>query len=104
MDESRSRTQVRNECRSLAYKVVQRSDGWGRLLSDCFPMALRLSIHPQAPHSDKIRILLGMSDDVWLTPWHSVAAKKNGRFVLMKRHEAEGRGGRVSADGNYYEL
>ena len=50
----RSRTQIRNECRGLAYQVVQRSDGWGRLLSDCFPMALRLSIHPQDPHSDKM--------------------------------------------------
>lgn len=104
VDPTRSRTQVRNECRSLAYQVVQRSDGWGRLLSDCFPMALRLSIHPQGPHSDKIGILLGRSSDVWLTPWHSVAVKSADGFTLMKRHEAEAAGARISSDGKYYEL
>ena len=104
VDPARSRTQVRNECRSLAYRVVQRSDGWGRLLSDCFPMALRLSIHPQGPHSDKIGILLGRSVDVWLTPWHSVAVKKDGEFTLMKRHEAEAAGAKISGDGRYYEF
>ncbi|MEQ1922960.1 MAG: isocyanide synthase family protein [Pyrinomonadaceae bacterium] len=100
----RSRTQIRNECRDLAYKVVQRSDGWGRLLSDCFPMALRLSIHPQSPHSDKIGILLGSSDDIWLTPWHAVAVKENGTFKLMKRHDAEAAGAKVLKDSGYYEL
>lgn len=104
----RSRTQVRNECRDLAYRVVQRSDGWGRLLSDCFPMALRLSIHPQAPHSDKIGILLGPANDVWLTPWHSVAVKENGRFKMMRRHEAEALGARLVQSGaehaRFYEL
>ena len=98
----RSRTQIRNECRDLAYSVVQRSDGWSRLLADCFPMALRLSIHPQEAHSDKIGILLGEADDVWITPWHSVAVKKDGRFVMMKRSDAEEAGARL-ADG-FYEL
>lgn len=103
----RSRTQIRNECRELAYRVVQRSDAWGRLLADCFPMALRLSIHPQHPHSDKIGILLGASDDVWLTPWHGVAVKVNGKFKLMRRHEAEELGARLVNQKNrpdYFEL
>jgi len=104
LEEGRSRTQIRNECRELAYQVVQRSDGWGRLLSDCFPAALRLSIHPQEPHSDKIGILLGKSDDVWLTPWHSAAVKTNEGFKLMKSSDAKEMGATMSADRRYYEL
>jgi pyoverdine/dityrosine biosynthesis protein Dit1/AcrR family transcriptional regulator len=105
LEPERSRTQIRNECRELAYQVVQRSDGWGRLLADCFPMALRLSIHPQSPHSEKIGILLGDADDVWLTPWHSVAVKTGDRFKMMKRAEAEALGARlVDSAMPYYEL
>jgi pyoverdine/dityrosine biosynthesis protein Dit1 len=103
LDPSTSRTKVRNYCRGLAYQVVQRSDGWGRLLYDCFPMALRLSIHPQEPHSDKIGMLLGRSDDVWLTPWHAVAVKTEGSFTLMKRHEAEASGAKLHEGARYYE-
>lgn len=97
-----SRTQIRNECRLLAYSVVQRSEGWSRLLGDCFPMALRLSIHPQEPHSDKIGVLLGEADDVWMTPWHSVAVRENGRYRMMKRADAEAAGARLA--GGHYEL
>lgn len=100
----RSRTQVRNDCRVLAYSVVQRSDGWGRLLSDCFPMALRLSIHPQDSHSNKIGIMLGAVDDVWQTPWHGVALKEKDGYKLMKRHEAEALGAKLAKDGRSYEL
>jgi pyoverdine/dityrosine biosynthesis protein Dit1 len=95
LEPARSRTQIRNECRETAYQVVRRSDAWGRLLADCFPQALRLSIHPQHPHSDKIGILLGASDDVWLTPWHGTAVQKGGKFKLMRRHEAEELGARL---------
>lgn len=89
IETEKSRTQVRNECKALTYEVMQRSDAWGRLLSDCFPAALRLSIHPQNPHSEKIGILLGPAEDNWLTPWHGVAVKIDGKFRLMRRHEAE---------------
>lgn len=95
LEPERSRTKIRLECRELAYQVVQRSDAWGRLLADCFPFALRLSIHPQHPHSDKIGILLGEADDVWLTPWHGVAVEQDGQFKLMQRHQAETRGARL---------
>ena len=85
---------------ALAYQVVQRSDAWGRLLADCFPTALRLSIHPQPPHSEKIGILLGDADDVWITPWHGVAVWWAGRWRLMKRSDAEELGARlVERDG-----
>jgi len=103
----KSRNQIRNECKELAYRVIQRSDSWGRLLSDCFPTALRLSIHPQSPHSEKIGILLGEANDTWLTPWHGVALKQRGNFILTHRHDAEALGARVvERDGrpSYFEL
>jgi pyoverdine/dityrosine biosynthesis protein Dit1/AcrR family transcriptional regulator len=90
-----SKSQVRNQCKELAYQVIQRSDAWGRLIAESFPTALRLSIHPQGPHSDKIGILLGDASDTWLTPWHGVAVEDHGRFKLMQRHEAEALGARL---------
>jgi pyoverdine/dityrosine biosynthesis protein Dit1 len=33
----RSRTQARQQCKGLAYQVIQRSDAWGRLVADGFP-------------------------------------------------------------------
>ena len=116
MDSGKSRTQIRNDCKDLAYAVIQRSDGWGRLLNDCFPMSLRLSIHPQGPHSEKIGMLLGganageagtMSPDNWLTPWHGVAVKQNDSFRFMRRHEAEELGASiVEREGrpSYFQL
>jgi pyoverdine/dityrosine biosynthesis protein Dit1 len=107
IETEKSRTQVRNECKQRTYMVIQRSDAWGRLLSDCFPAALRLSIHPQGPHSEKIGILLGEANDTWLTPWHAVAVKRDGNFSLMPRHEAESLGARlVMAQGrpSHYQL
>jgi pyoverdine/dityrosine biosynthesis protein Dit1/AcrR family transcriptional regulator len=92
IETEKSRTQVRNECKRRTYSVIQRSDAWGRLLGDCFPAALRLSIHPQSPHSEKIGILLGAANDTWLTPWHGVAVRRDGKFGLMRRHEAESLG------------
>ena len=95
IETEKSRTRVRNECKDRTYLVIQRSDAWGRLLSDCFPAALRLSIHPQSPHSEKIGILLGDAADTWLTPWHGVAIERNGKFQLTRRHEAEALGAHV---------
>jgi len=95
IETGKSRTQVRNECKSHTYAVMQRSDAWGRLLMDCFPAALRLSIHPQPAHSPKIGILLGDAEDTWLTPWHGVAVRHAGNFHLMRRQEAEALGAQV---------
>jgi pyoverdine/dityrosine biosynthesis protein Dit1 len=89
IEKGKSRTRIRSECKERTYEVVRRSDAWGRLVADCFPASLRLSIHPQPPHSEKIGILLAESGDVWLTPWHAVALKENGNFRLVKRREAE---------------
>jgi pyoverdine/dityrosine biosynthesis protein Dit1 len=89
LDKEKSRTRIREDCKERTYEVVRRSDAWGRLVRDCFPAALRLSIHPQPSHSEKIGILLGESRDVWLTPWHAVALREADRFRLIKRREAE---------------
>lgn len=102
-----SRTRLRKECHDLAYRVIQRSDGWGRLLADCFPAAVRLSIHPQPPHAEKIGILLGPAEDVWLTPWHGVALKAGEAWRFVKRAEAEELGATlVERDGrpSHFEI
>ncbi len=107
VETEKSKTQLRKDAKERAYQVIQRSDAWGRLLAECFPTALRLSIHPHGPHSDKIGILLGDADDVWLTPWHSVAVRLPGGFRLMPRQKAEELGALpVSVHGRpyYYDL
>jgi pyoverdine/dityrosine biosynthesis protein Dit1 len=108
IESGKSRTRVRNECKERAYLVIQRSDAWGKLIDDCFPTALRLSIHPQSPHSNKIGILLGETDEIWLTPWHGVAVKQGrGGFKLMRRYEAEALGASVvhrAGRPSYYQL
>jgi pyoverdine/dityrosine biosynthesis protein Dit1 len=95
IEPDKSRNRLRNECKERALRVIQRSEAWGRLIRECFPAALRLSIHPQPPHSEKIGILLGDAEDAWLTPWHGVALKTEGGFKLVRRHEAEAVGARV---------
>lgn len=107
VETKKSKTQLRKEAKERAYHVIRRSDAWGRLLAECFPTALRLSIHPHPPHGDKIGILLGEADDAWLTPWHSVAVKLPSGFQLMPRQKAEELGAQpVVMHGRpyYYEL
>lgn len=91
----RSRTKVREECKPLAYQVIQRSDAWSSLVEDYFPDALRLSIHPQAAHSHKIGVHMMRTRDNWLTPWHGVALDEGDSVRLVKREEAEGLGATV---------
>jgi pyoverdine/dityrosine biosynthesis protein Dit1 len=89
LEPSKSKNKIKKECGSRAYSVIQRSNAWTRLIAECFPKALRLSIHPQRPDSEKIGILLGNAEDAWMTPWHSVAVKEGERFRFMKREQAE---------------
>ncbi|MGH3984519.1 MAG: L-tyrosine/L-tryptophan isonitrile synthase family protein [Pseudonocardiaceae bacterium] len=85
----KSRAALQRECRERAYGVMQRSRAWGRLIAERFPEAVRLSIHPQHCGSAKLGINLLETSDNWITPWHGTAVDVGGRFVLMKRHEAE---------------
>lgn len=97
---NKSRSALRKECGPLAHQVIQRSNAWTRVVSECFPTALRLSIHPQPPHSAKIGFRLMDTTDGWLTPWHGVAVDRGGVYTLMKREDAEALGGEVvEADG-----
>jgi pyoverdine/dityrosine biosynthesis protein Dit1 len=100
LEPRKSRSQVRRECRDLAYRVIQRSEAWGRLVAKYFPHALRLSIHPQPPHAAKIGVQLTDDDAGWLTPWHAVAVKEGDHFRLMHRDAAEALGAHlVQRDG-----
>lgn len=87
-----SRSQARKRSKTIAYEVIRRSNAWSKLVGEFFPDALRLSIHPQPPHSDRIGILLGDADDIWLTPWHGVALLQSERYQLTRRSVAEKRG------------
>lgn len=88
--QSGSRTAIQKVARLIAYRVMQRSNAWSRLLEDRFCNALRLSIHPQFRVSKKIGVYLGETNgDNWLTPWHSVAIRRNGKITFCKRKDAE---------------
>lgn len=102
-----SRNQARERSKRTAYEVIRRSNAWSRLVGEYFGSALRLSIHPQPAHSEKIGILLGDADDLWITPWHGVALLQADRFILTRRAKAEELGARlVSRNGrpSHYEL
>lgn len=84
-----SKNQILETARVNAYRVIQRSNAWTKLLKKQFPKSIRLSIHPQPRVSEKIGIFLTESNDVWRTPWHSVALKDENKFFLVPRHIAE---------------
>lgn len=84
-----SRSQLRKESKDSAYQTILRSNAWSRLVSDKFPEAIRLSIHPQPPHSEKLGIQLMSTRDGWLTPWHGVVLDDGVKRYLVKRWDAE---------------
>jgi len=87
-----TKSQVKKHMRARAYEVVRRSEAWGSLITNVFPNALRLSIHPQPDPSTKIGLnLLGVQDP-WMTPWHGVAVVGRAGLTLMRRDEAEALG------------
>jgi pyoverdine/dityrosine biosynthesis protein Dit1 len=88
----KTRSKLRAECKKLAYQVIQRSNAWSALVAKQFPHALRLSIHPQPCHSEKIGIHMIETSDKWGTPWHSTALYDGKKFLLMKRSQAENMG------------
>jgi pyoverdine/dityrosine biosynthesis protein Dit1 len=84
-----SKNAIQTSARSAAYRVIQRSNAWTRLLKERFPDAVRLSIHPQPRVSEKIGIFLVEADDAWRTPWHSAIIKDGDTVRLIPRHLAE---------------
>jgi pyoverdine/dityrosine biosynthesis protein Dit1/AcrR family transcriptional regulator len=96
----KSKSRVKEESKAVAYEVIRRSNAWTRLLAQEFPHALRLSIHPQHPHSDKIGLRMTRAVDDWLTPWHGVVLLRDNDYLLMKRQQAEELGAElVEVDG-----
>jgi pyoverdine/dityrosine biosynthesis protein Dit1/AcrR family transcriptional regulator len=96
----KSKSRVKEESKAVAYEVIRRSNAWTRLLAQEFPHALRLSIHPQHPHADKIGLRITRAVDDWLTPWHGVVLLRDNDYVLMKRQQAEEAGATlVEQDG-----
>lgn len=89
--QTQSRSRLQKESRVRAYAVIQRSKAWGELVERQFPDAVRLSIHPQSCGSKKLGIRL-IEPDNWATPWHGVAVLVSGRFLLLKRSQAEAMG------------
>lgn len=84
-----SRTKLRTDSKELAYQTVRRSNAWSRVVGEKFPDAMRLSIHPQAAHSEKFGLQLMRSQDNWLTPWHGVVIDDGTSVSLIKRQDAE---------------
>lgn len=103
---SHSRTAIQKIAKTMAFRVIQRSNAWTRLLEGHFPGAIRLSVHPQYRVSKKIGVYLGDSDDIWLTPWHAVAVKRGEKIFLCKRADAEMDGLLAFREGrpSHYEL
>jgi len=96
--QKKSRAALQKECRTRAYEVIQRSKAWGELVEKKFPNAVRLSIHPQSCGAKKLGIRLIESSngkDQWMTPWHGVAVDLGGRFVFLKKSQAEELGARL---------
>lgn len=98
--QKKSRTAVQKDARARAYEVIRRSNAWSELISDRFPDAVRLSIHPQTCGSKKLGIRL-VANESWMTPWHGVAVNTQNGVVLMRRKKAEMLGARLqfAADG-----
>lgn len=90
-----SKNQTKERSKATAYEVIRRSNAWSRVVATYFPEAVRLSIHPQAPHSEKVGIMLTPAEDAWLTPWHGAVLLRGDRFLLTKRADAEALGAKV---------
>lgn len=101
-----SRTAIQKHARAIAYRVIQRSNAWTRLLEAHLGDAIRLSVHPQYRVSNKIGVYLADADDNWLTPWHGVAVKHKDKITLRKRSEAQAIGLLAYVDGrpSHFEL
>jgi pyoverdine/dityrosine biosynthesis protein Dit1 len=84
-----SKSQLRKESKESAYLTILRSNAWSRVVAERFPDAMRLSIHPQPPHSEKFGLQLLRTGDNWLTPWHGVVLDDGQNLSLVKRWQAE---------------
>ena len=89
--QTKTRSAIQKESRSNAFEVIRRSNAWSKVISEHFPEAVRLSIHPQTCGAKKLGICL-IGNESWMTPWHGVAVESKKGYVLLKRSEAEAQG------------
>jgi pyoverdine/dityrosine biosynthesis protein Dit1 len=87
LEPTMSKTALRKKVHALTYSVIQRSHAWSSVIEEKFPDSVRLSIHPQPCHFNKLGIYLMDTKNNWLTPWHGVAVFKGGKFELMKKYQ-----------------
>ncbi len=97
-----SRNQLRERSKQRAYRVIQRSQAFSRLVELQFPEAIRLSIHPHAAASPKLGIQLVPGPNRWATPWHNVLVITDAGPCLMPRYEAERQGAALSFFDNQF--
>ncbi|MCJ8343935.1 isocyanide synthase family protein [bacterium] len=83
-----SKTKILKLAKEAAYKVIQRSNAWGRAVEKFFPDSIRLSIHPQPILSEKFPVKLVPGAGNWGTPWHRVALVEDGEITLVRHSEA----------------
>ncbi|GAB1334053.1 isocyanide synthase family protein [Streptomyces sp. E-15] len=84
-----TRSQLRKDSKDTAYQTILRSNAWSRVVAEKFPRAVRLSIHPQPPDSEKLGLRLLRTKDGWLTPWHGVVLDDGVNRYLVRRWDAE---------------
>lgn len=112
-------TQLKKAAKEKAKYVMMRNDAYSRMVENLFPLHIRLSIHAHSNCGPKFAIRLlnvekisnNLVADKNLhipTPWHNVVVGDGeGGWLLMKRAEAEKKGGElVEEDGraSYYLL
>jgi pyoverdine/dityrosine biosynthesis protein Dit1 len=96
-----SRKQLQKRARANAYGIIQRGNVLRAMLEAHFPLAARLSVHPQTTHGGKLGVHIFPSRDAWMTPWHSVVLEGcDGSFSLAKRCDAEQLGACVVRDAD----
>jgi pyoverdine/dityrosine biosynthesis protein Dit1 len=99
--QTKTRSRLQKESRIKAQEVLVRSHAWSELISEYFPQAIRLSIHPQECGSKKLGIRL-VANESWMTPWHGVIMETTSGYILLKRSEAEALGGELVYFPNGY--
>lgn len=101
-----SKSALQRLSRKRAVSVIQRSQAWGNLIQHCFPLSLRLSIHPQPANSAKLGIMLLNAPDIWMTPWHAVLVQSHEALTLMKHYEAKqvGKLVRIGGRPSHYQI
>lgn len=88
VDVNLSRNQLEKKSKKIAYKVIQRSRAWDKLLSLRFKDALRLSIHPYPITHRKFGVKLVASSHKWATPWHNILVEGEDGHQLMRLDDA----------------